>query len=147
MRKIAKEKYLKGVKKRLGRIPKINCPTITVDTEIFILHVLSFLPKKYIQYVEKKVVFHEPKHSSGKDQEFATCVSVKSKKAPDYLIMFDSAFRYLSNDYKKLFIAHELGHVFLGSDDNKNEEDNEDAANDFVVKYFIDGDDYVLGFL
>lgn len=136
MHKKTIEKYHKDIKKRIGRVPNINCPTITPATKTYIQYIVSFLSEKKIKYIEKSVFFHEPMHKRGQNQEFAGCLNLKAKKAPDFFIFFDSTFSALPEDYKLTCIAHELGHVFVGHDEDVSEDENEKSAIDFVKKYF-----------
>ena len=141
MIKRTREKYLRDIRARVGRSIKMENLHCRKDTELLIKYVVSFLPLKKIEYCEKLVAFHEHGKIKGRDESNAVCVNMKVKE-PEYFICLDSKFHRLNHKLRLGYIAHELGHVFGGSNPDKQPKVNEAAANKFLEKYYLDNQDF-----
>jgi hypothetical protein len=143
MHQKTREKYLKNIITRIGKVPEPKHIDVTDGTAVLIKYVLSFLPKKYLKYAIENVYFHEPHRIGSGSQAYATCVKMNDRKV-DFVIMLDSYFRELDINIKFYVLSHEIGHVFVGNDSRRKAEINEQNADDFALKYFSDNKDFMI---
>jgi hypothetical protein len=128
------DKIWEDVEKRLSYVPVMPKAYVHEETESYIIHVLSHLPKDVIDFCANKVMFAESRRNEKDVITFASCLD-KNSINEDYVINFDSSFQYLPKDYKLYVICHEIAHAFLGHGEEVDNDISEKEADEFTVEH------------
>lgn len=136
--KLNKTNIRREVDGKLGYQPWSAYSVLNDDTQDLMSLVISKLPKDIRDFTLNKISFYEVQDEEENKNHIFTlglCINKRSKPT-DFIVFFDSVFRYYNQDTKLYIIAHEIGHAYLNHMELGIDAENmEKEADEFAAEY------------